>query len=412
MEENGAPRRVIEIGKQILGPSRPKARNVTRRNRGDYPNMPAVYLDVAERLASPMLMGPPLCDELLALVSHVFTEEEAGAVRHLGTLRGKTAPQVAAAEHRSVDQVEPVLEHVSRVKHAIFSSGPKEATIYRMLPVVPGMFEMILIAHTPETITPWHRRFAELFEALFETGYTLDYSRGASPVVRYLPVGQATDAHPMALPSDRMGEILDRFKLFAIGQCQCRTAMELVGKGCGRPKGNCLVVGDWAESGIEEGTLKQVTREEAIAIKREAEDHGMVNWMMNVQNTRGQSSCSCCGCCCHAMRIINEFNAPGLVAPPHFLPRWNTAQCTYCGRCAKQCPMGAITIHLESRKLAHSVPRCIGCGLCAVACQAKHAVTMEPAATYRGPYRSWFSLFAHTLPKTLSTFLKVWRQRR
>ena len=35
------------------------------------------------------------------------------------------------------------------------------------------------------------------------------------------------------------------------------------------------------------------------------------------------------------MRMVNEFNAPGMIAPPHFLPRLDAAKCTYCGKCVR-----------------------------------------------------------------------------
>jgi len=62
--------------------------------------------------------------------------------------------------------------------------------------------------------------------------------------------------------------------------------------------------GRMAANGIEKGQLKQVSRQEALALKREAESYGMVNWMMNVASSKGQCSCSCCGCCCKALRAI------------------------------------------------------------------------------------------------------------
>ena len=129
----------------------------------------------------------------------------------------------------------------------------------------------------------------------------------------------------MALPSDKLAIVLDQFEAFAVGQCQCRMAMQVVGQGCGKPLGNCMAMGQWAERSVEAGVMRQVSKKEALEIKREAESHGMVNWMMNVQSTRGQWSCSCCGCCCHALRMVNEFNAPGSIAPPHFLPRLDGA---------------------------------------------------------------------------------------
>ena len=73
---------------------------------------------------------------------------------------------------------------------------------------------MVLISYSMDTLTDWHRRFIELFEALYETGYTTDYAYVLPPMVRYLPVEKAIEAHPMALPSDKLEIVFDQFDTF------------------------------------------------------------------------------------------------------------------------------------------------------------------------------------------------------
>jgi Na+-translocating ferredoxin:NAD+ oxidoreductase subunit B len=412
VNEPAPGRRVIQVNQQVAAAAEPRLRNVRPTRLSDYPGVAQVYLDMAQRLSSPLMMGPPICDELIAFVCHLFTEEEAGAARHLGMFRGRSAEQVARAEHRPLDQVAPVLDHLAFEKRAISCSGDGEKRRYRLMAIMPGIFEMVLISQSPETITDWHRRFAELFEALYETGYMADFANPrATPFVRVFPVGQAIAAHPMALPTDKLEIVLDRFEVFGVGQCQCRTTQQVVGRGCGKPVGNCMVMGQWAERGVRDGWLRQVTKQEALDIKREAESHGMVNWMMNVESTKGQCSCSCCGCCCHAMRSITQFNVPGMFAPPHFLPKLDAAKCSHCGLCARRCPLGAIVVDTAAKTWRHKTERCVGCGQCALACQQKHAILMEPVPDYRLPYKSWFALLSRAVPGMLKTSWKVWRQR-
>lgn len=393
----------------------PPLRQLRPKRRRDYPHLPRPYLDLACKLASPLRAGPPLCDELVALVRHVFTEEEAAVARHLGTFVGRTAMQVARAEGRPVEEVEPLLAGLAFVKRAIGAWGMGRRCRFHLLPLMPGMFELILVGQSPQALSPWHRRFVELFETLYDSGYLGEYQYGQSrpvPAVRVLAVGRSIEAHPQALPADHLESVLERFDTFGVGHCQCRLATSALGRGCGRPTENCTAMGVWAEWGIAQGWLRPVSRKEVLEIKRHAESQGLVNWVINVQSTRGQVSCSCCGCCCHTFRLVTQFNAPGVVAPPRFVPRVDPLRCQYCGRCAAVCPVQAITIDPHARRYERQSARCIGCGLCAVACQRQRAITMEPVAQARRPLPHGFSLAARAAPHVLSGVWHVWNQRR
>ena len=410
---NQGPRRMIEVKQGIVGPVASRPASVRAKRNADFPGASRVHLDVATKLASPLLSGPPLCDELLAFVQHLFTEEEAAVVRHLGQFQGKSAADIAKAEHLPIEKVAPILQRLATGKRAIAASGPPGMEKYRLMPIMPGIFEMVLIGEGPDTLSPWHQRFAELFEALYETGYIAGYQEGQTrptPFVRVLSVGSTIAAHPMALPSDRLEVVLDRYRVFGVGQCQCRMTMRVANHGCDKPVANCTVMGQFAEYGIREGWLRAVSRSDVLDIKREAESHGLVTWILNAEAAKGQASCSCCGCCCHAMRIVSEFNAPGVMAPAHFLPRFADAACTYCGQCARHCPMGALTMDAHGRTRAHLGARCIGCGLCVVACDHR-AVAMEPVPDYKLPYKSWFAYQLHGTANMVKNAWKVWRER-
>src|SRR5512142_2172465 len=84
MQESRTSRKVIEIGKGLFAPTAPRPRTIRGRPIEQFTGVPQAYLDVMKKLSSPLLMGPPISDELLAFVRHLFTEEEAGVVRHLG----------------------------------------------------------------------------------------------------------------------------------------------------------------------------------------------------------------------------------------------------------------------------------------------------------------------------------------
>ena len=411
MPKTTRARRVILVNKSIIGPGKPREKTVRVKRAGDYPGVPAAYLDLAKKLSSPLLMGPPICDELIAFVRHTFTEEEAGVVCRLSLARGRGARQLAKAEHRPLDEIEVILERLAIEKRAIAASGTGVQRRYHLMPVMPGIFELVLIGESLDRLTDWHRRFAELVEALFETGYLADYQDRRTSMIRFMPVAPVVAGNPAALPSDRLEVVLDRYDTFGVGHCQCRMSDEIAGRGCGKPLEVCTVMGQWAQRGIEDGWLRSVSRANILEIKREAELHGLVTWITNVESAKGQASCSCCGCCCKAMRTVNEFSAPGMMAPPHFMPRFDSSACTYCGSCAKKCPMGAITVDTSEKKLAHQPARCIGCGLCMLGCEKEQAIGMEPVPDYRLPYKSWLSMLTHDGPAMLKGSWKAWRAR-
>jgi len=404
--------RIVDVRDGVIGPGEPRNSVVVPRRLSDFPGTSQAHLEVAKKLSNPLLMGPPICNEFVAFVEHLFTEDEAAVACHLGMTK-KSAATVARSAGLPQDKVEEIMRSLGTDKHCINKSGGAGQEKYSLMPVFPGIFEMVLIGKDPEALNDWDRKFAELFEDLYMTGYWLvDDTKMGPGMVRYLPVAESVAANPMALPTDKLEPVLEPFSIFGVGHCQCRTSAQVEGKGCGKPTLNCLVMGEIAQGGIRDGWLQKVTRAEALEIKREAESHGMVNWMMNVAAYKSQSSCSCCGCCCHNFRMISEFGAPGMIAPPHFLPAFDAAACNYCGKCALACPMAALVIDTKEKKREHLGARCIGCGLCVLACDKAKATTMKPVDEYKGPVKSVGRLFALSMPGQVRATFKTWRGRR
>jgi len=73
--------------------------------------------------------------------------------------------------------------------------------------------------------------------------------------------------------------------------------------------------------------------------------------------------------------------------------------------------MGAITVDVRAKSFAWNEARCVGCGLCVLACHARQALAMSPVPDYRLPYRSWFSLLVRGVPNMLGTAWRVWGRR-
>ncbi len=144
-------RRVIEVRQRDRRADRAAAegRSVPRK-LSDYPHVPRVYHDVARRLSSPARMGPPVCDELMALVQHLFTRGRGGrGASSRPASRPLRAEDIARAEHRPLDQIEPILDRLTdekRLSSAAAAARRESVPVYRLLPIVPGIFEMMLVS--------------------------------------------------------------------------------------------------------------------------------------------------------------------------------------------------------------------------------------------------------------------------
>ncbi len=403
---------IIEINQGIVGPKPPLEKNVRLKKIGAYPDVPKAYRDVAELYSSTRLIGPPVCDELMDLVTHMFTEEQADIVRHFKPFSRLTAKKAAQACKRPEPEVRGILDHLSREKFILLAMGDGPGRKYAVMPILPGTFEAVLMATSLENLSQWQRRFAELFERLSETGYMTDYLKYNLPAVRYLPSYQSLGPQQVALPSDRLEAIMDRYKTFGVTMCQCGMTEVIAGRGCGRPLENCVVFGDVVHILAKADKIRVIDIKEAIEIKKQAEEAGLVSWTFEEGSGKyGSSSCSCCGCCCHMMQTVTQYNMPAMIAPPRYLPVFDMPRCDHCSKCALRCPMGAITVDTRNKAHSHDLKRCVGCGQCVVACDKARAISMEPVENYRKPPGSYAGLGARLTPNMLRSSLSAWWTR-
>jgi len=358
---------------------------------------------LARSYSSPLLSGPPRSELLLELVAHLYTEEEAALAQHLPPLRPRSAADVARAAGCDVGSAAQLLDHLAFRKMILLAWG--EERKYAIMPIVPGTFELALMRPDQSEHTDWHRGFSALFEQLWDTGFMREYARSSRPPVRYLPVGRALENAQGAWPSDRLEEVLADYDDFAVGLCQCRLAMDHVDRGCGKTLENCTSFGRLAPVMVERGLMRPADRSEVLAIKRAAEEEGCVTFIGNVAGGAVNGSCSCCGCCCHALRTVSELNCPGLISRPHFVPRLLEKACKDCGQCAKTCPVLAWS-ESEDGKPSWEGRRCIGCGLCVARCPFQ-ALELQAAPKAPAPDGSLRQMLLKMAPGYLANTVSI-----
>jgi NAD-dependent dihydropyrimidine dehydrogenase PreA subunit len=357
-----------------------------------------IYIELAAMFGSVWVMGPPMSEKLLILISHLFSLEEARVCRHLSFMYPKTKEQIARKSGVHPDVLAPMLEEMCRKRTII-----NVANRFMLYPLIPGIFEHLLMS--VET-GAWHSSYAELINDLIETGYLRDYFRRPVNAIRNIPVQAAVEANSFIADTDLVSGLIDSHKHFGVyHRCPCRNSMHLTGHSCKRAshQDGCLAFGDFSLGIAKEGKGRTVSREELHDIVEERWAKNLVFFTSNVVPSSQTVICTCCDCCCRGLKIHNSFSR-NLIAPPHVIAEVDESLCNSCGKCVKVCNTYAHS--LENRKHGYNQELCVGCGNCVIACKNK-AIRMKENMLYRPPSRSYTRLILNMLPPVLLTGVKI-----
>ncbi|MDY6904411.1 MAG: 4Fe-4S binding protein [Thermodesulfobacteriota bacterium] len=361
-------------------------------------------IKLARVISSVRLAGPPMSDELMRLVCHLFTPEEADVARKLPFFNPRPLSVIARRTRKPAQSIEPLLATMAE-KRVIYRSRKG----YALFPLVPGMFEYMLINGVD---SPWHRRFAELFHDLFATGYIGHYTGTPVPATRTIPLQAPVDHQSRVVNKGFMAEMIDCHDRFAVANvCQCRQVQRFRGEACKRADhtDGCLVFGSFADGLIKAKSGRYVEKAEMREIVAERWEKGLVFFTANVSAKSPNAICTCCDCCCHFLETVNHYQGKNLVAPPEVIAVVDEVKCNHCGRCIKACNTHAHRI--SNKTHFYDAEKCIGCGLCVSACP-ENAITMQENPGYKSPAGNFGVLGAKLMPAVTTTALKVKIKRR
>lgn len=116
------------------------------------------------------------------------------------------------------------------------------------------------------------------------------------------------------------------------------------------------------------GYARLISREEAKDILETAYGYNLVQIGENVRE-HPAFMCNCCGCCCEALQAARRFSPMQPIETTGFIPRIDTKDCISCGKCARVCPVLAISMKDKKPVIDKSI--CLGCGVCARNCPKK-----------------------------------------
>lgn len=178
------------------------------------------------------------------------------------------------------------------------------------------------------------------------------------------------------LDYERATHIVEEAEYIGLGLCYCRHKMFHAGHPCeiNAPWDVCLTFDNVARSLAQHGDYARlISKAEALDALERSYASNLVQIGENVRE-HPAFICNCCGCCCEALQAARHFSPMQPVATTNYIPEISLENCVGCGKCAKVCPVLAISMEEgENGKKKAAVNReiCLGCGVCARNCAVK-----------------------------------------
>ncbi len=300
----------------------------------------------------------------LSLLKKIFTPEEALIATKL-SIFPKTKHDLYLRFRRkySEDEFGEMLETMAR-KGGIFRYRRGEETYYSNAFLAVGMFEYQLNRMT--------REFADEFDQYIEEGFADEVITSKPPQLRVIPIEETIEKENAIKTYDYLEDLIrgERGKI-SVAECICRKKKDIQGEPCDHIRETCFQFGGAAEFYIENDLARQVSKDEAVEIMKQAKEEGLV---LEPGNTKHPYAiCACCSCCCEILTNLQKLNKPSEFVHSNYHAHYQESECIGCGKCEDRCPMSALVLveseETKTGKIAtFDIDRCIGCGLCVYSC--------------------------------------------
>ena len=315
--------------------------------------------------------GAPASPTLTKILEVLFTEKEARQVAML-PIRPFGLKKAASIWGTTEAGAEKLLDRLCE-KGLMVDSYDRGVRRFVLPPPMIGFFEFALMRTRGDIDQKY---LSELFyqyidvEEDFIKSLFFDLDTKLARVFVQEPVLLTEKANHI-LDYERASSIIEDAEYIGVGLCYCRHKNHHLGKECElhAPMETCMTFDNIARSlSAHGGYARLISKEEAKDILETAYGYNLVQIGENVRE-HPAFMCNCCGCCCEALQAARRFSPMQPIETTNFIPRIGHKDCISCGKCARVCPVLAISMKEEGPVIDESI--CLGCGICARNCPKK-----------------------------------------
>ncbi|MBQ9066776.1 MAG: FAD-dependent oxidoreductase, partial [Clostridia bacterium] len=167
-----------------------------------------------------------------------------------------------------------------------------------------------------------------------------------SALMRAIPVEASIANETRKVSREEISHWLDKAgDSIGVAPCECRKLRRMVGEGTADLEGEwCINLGNYAESCIKVGKARRITREEAEAKIKRAEELGYVHQLSNIDGPDfSLFICNCPWDTCMALRTAWYTSSPNL-SKSNYTAHVDPNNCVACGGCVEVCPQNAVKL--------------------------------------------------------------------
>ncbi|MDR3629517.1 MAG: 4Fe-4S binding protein [Desulfocapsaceae bacterium] len=321
-------------------------------------------------------------DKLRRILELLFTQEEAFIASRF-PLQEATLPELCRQTGIAAERLLPVLEQMAD-KGLIMDLPYGGVTYYLLMPGLIGFFEFTFMKQRADLPAE------ELAQLMTEylcgdpgQGQGKEFFGSKTPLTRSLTYEEHIPVSSVITTYESAREIIRQSDFGAVGMCYCRHKKQHLHEDCrkGAPvEGICISLGTAARFMTRRGFAEERTTDQLLAVIDRARGLHLTHITDNIRH-RPSFICNCCSCCCELLGGIRQGFAGG-IARAAFTVGVDQGSCIGCGLCAQACNIAALDMQAsgsaKKRRLAIRENLCLGCGACIGACPTG-SLFLQPA---------------------------------